>query len=85
MSFFPKNRPHNVALVVPDWIAISSELGLSEFDAIEDDMVNDERVKGLISSEIKLNCYKVKKFEVPLWVLWIIVRFFYHYIEELQI
>ena len=59
------NRPYNVALVVPDWVAVRSELGISEFDASEEDLVNDFRVKGLISAEIKLNCYSIKKFEVP--------------------
>jgi long-chain acyl-CoA synthetase len=56
------NRPHNVALVVPDWPAIQSELGL---DGSEEELVNNDQVKGLISAEIKLNCYNVKKFEVP--------------------
>jgi long-chain acyl-CoA synthetase len=59
------NRPYNVALVVPDWVAVRSELGISNFDASEEDLVNDTRVKGLISAEIKLNCYNIKKFEVP--------------------
>ena len=59
------NRPHNVALIVPDWTAVRSELGISEFDASEEDLVNDSRVKGLMSAEIKLNCYNIKKFEVP--------------------
>jgi long-chain acyl-CoA synthetase len=59
------NRPHNVALVVPDWAAIRSQLGISESDSSEEDLANNARVKGLISAEIKLNCYKIKKFEVP--------------------
>jgi long-chain acyl-CoA synthetase len=59
------NQPYNVALVVPDWIAIRSELGLSN-DASADELVNSEKVKGLISAEIKLNCYNIKKFEIPL-------------------
>ena len=58
------NRPYNVALVVPDWLAVRTELGISE-DLSEEDIVNDSRVKGLISAEIKLNCYNIKKFEVP--------------------
>eukprot|EP00581_Thalassiosira_minuscula_P008068 CAMPEP_0183703644 /NCGR_PEP_ID=MMETSP0737-20130205/1321_1 /TAXON_ID=385413 /ORGANISM="Thalassiosira miniscula, Strain CCMP1093" /LENGTH=699 /DNA_ID=CAMNT_0025930441 /DNA_START=117 /DNA_END=2216 /DNA_ORIENTATION=+ len=60
------NRPYNVALVVPDWMAIRSELNLSEDDVAEEELVNDTRVKGLISAEIKLNCYSIKKFEVPM-------------------
>jgi long-chain acyl-CoA synthetase len=58
------NRPYNVALIVPDWLAVRTELGISE-DSSEEDLVNDFRVKGLISAEIKLNCYNIKKFEVP--------------------
>ena len=58
------NRPYNVALVVPDWLSIRSELGLSE-EVTEEELVNDVKVKGLISAEIKLNCYNIKKFEVP--------------------
>ena len=60
------NRPYNVALVVPDWASIRSELNVSELEASEEDMVNDARVKGLIGAEIKLNCYNIKKFEVPM-------------------
>ena len=59
------NRPYNVALVVPDWLAIRTELGLSEEDVSEEELVNETRVKGLLSAEIKLNCYSIKKFEVP--------------------
>ncbi len=58
------NRPHNVALVVPDWVAIRSELGMPK-DMPEEELVNSDRVKGLIGAEIKLNCYNIKKFEVP--------------------
>lgn len=59
------NRPYNVALVVPDWTAVRSELDISEIDASDEDLVNNARVKGLLSAEIKLNCYRIKKFEVP--------------------
>lgn len=58
------NRPYNIALIVPDWISIRSELHLKE-DMCEEELVNDDRVLGLINSEIKLNCYKTKKFEIP--------------------
>jgi long-chain acyl-CoA synthetase len=63
------NRPHNVALIVPDWVAIRSELGIAELDASEEQLVNDDRVKGLIASEIKLNCYRIKRYERPHVVL----------------
>jgi long-chain acyl-CoA synthetase len=59
------NRPYNVALVVPDWVAIRSELGIADLDASEEELVNDDRVKGLIASEIKLNCSAIKRYEVP--------------------
>jgi long-chain acyl-CoA synthetase len=58
------NRPYNVALVVPDWVAIRSELGMPA-NTPEEELVNSDRVKGLIGAEIKLNCYGIKKFEVP--------------------
>ena len=65
------NRPYNVALVVPDWVSIRSELGFCEEDVSEEELVNDDRVKGLISAEIKLNCYDIKKFEVPVAFLFV--------------
>ena len=65
------NRPYNVALVVPDWVSIRSELSLSGEDVSEEDLVNDDRVKGLISAEIKLNCYDIKKFEIPVAFLFV--------------
>jgi len=65
------NRPYNVALVVPDWVSIRSELGLSDEDMSEEELVNDDRVKGLISAEIKLNCYDIKKFEIPVAFLFV--------------
>ena len=58
------NRQYNVALVVPDWVSVRSELGFTD-DVREEELVNDDRVKGLISAEIKLNCYNIKKFEIP--------------------
>ena len=45
------NRPYTVALAVPNWIS-------------KEDLVNNDSVKGLISAEIKLNCYRIKKFEI---------------------
>jgi len=58
------NRPHNVALIVPDWVAIRSALKIAD-DVDENMLVNDKEVRGLIDEEIKLNCYKLKKYEVP--------------------
>ena len=58
------NRPHNVALVVPDWGAIRSELGVED-GVSEDELVNDERVKDLILTDIGVQCKNLKKFEIP--------------------
>eukprot|EP00542_Grammatophora_oceanica_P015624 CAMPEP_0194026162 /NCGR_PEP_ID=MMETSP0009_2-20130614/475_1 /TAXON_ID=210454 /ORGANISM="Grammatophora oceanica, Strain CCMP 410" /LENGTH=683 /DNA_ID=CAMNT_0038664711 /DNA_START=119 /DNA_END=2170 /DNA_ORIENTATION=- len=58
------NRPHNVALLVPDWAVIRTELKVGD-DVSEEDLANDERVKQLIDAEIETNCYKLKKFEIP--------------------
>ena len=60
------NRPHNVALIVPDWVAIRAHLKVGE-DVSEEDLVNDVRVKDLIDAEIQQNCShaQIKKFEVP--------------------
>lgn len=58
------NRPYNVALIVPDWVAIRAELGISD-DVIDDDLVNDERVRSLIDSDIAVSCSNLKKFEIP--------------------
>lgn len=58
------NRPHNVALIVPDWGAIRNELGVEE-GVSEDELVNDERVKDLIHGDIEEQCKQLKKFEIP--------------------
>ena len=58
------NRPHNIALIVPEWAAIRVELGVGD-DVSEEDLANDERVKKLIDGEIAKNCAKLKKFEIP--------------------
>ena len=58
------NRPHNVALIVPDWVAIRATLGIAD-DVDEDALVNDKKVRGLIDEEIKMNCHKLKKYEIP--------------------
>jgi long-chain acyl-CoA synthetase len=58
------NRPYNVALLVPEWNAIRSELKLTD-SISEDELVNDDRVKALIDKEIQSSCKKIKKFEIP--------------------
>ena len=58
------NRPHNVALIVPDWVAIRAALEIAD-DVDEETLVNDKKVRGLIDEEIKVNCHKLKKYEVP--------------------
>ena len=58
------NRPHNVALVVPDWVAIRSTLNIGD-DVEEAALVNDQRVRGLIDEEIRVHAYCLKKYEVP--------------------
>jgi long-chain acyl-CoA synthetase len=59
------NRPHNVALLVPEWNAIRTELGVKAGEVSEEDLANDPRVKVLIDSEIVSSCCKLKKFEIP--------------------
>ena len=57
-------RPYNVALIVPEWGVIRSELSVGD-DVAEEDLANDERVKNLMDAEIHDSCYKLKKFEIP--------------------
>lgn len=58
------NRPHNVALLVPDWVAIRAALKIPD-DVDEETLVNKKEVRGLIDEEIRVNTYKLKKYEVP--------------------
>ena len=58
------NRPHNVALIVPDWVAIRTALKIPD-DVDKEKLVNDKKVRGLIDEEIRVNTYKLKKYEVP--------------------
>ena len=58
------NRPHNVALIVPDWVAIRNELGIDE-SVSEDELVNDKRAKALVDADVSEQCKRLKKFEVP--------------------
>ena len=58
------NRLHNVALLVPEWVAIRTELGIKD-DTIDDELANFSKVKDLIGNEIIKSCAKLKKFETP--------------------
>lgn len=58
------NRPHNVALLVPEWATIRKELGIEE-DVTDDELATEMAVKELVDNEIVQNCSKLKKFEVP--------------------
>ena len=58
------NRPHNVALLVPDWAAVRAALRIAA-DTEEADLVNDARVRGLIDEELRVHAYSLKKYEVP--------------------
>lgn len=58
------NRPHNTALLVPEWPAIRKELGFDD-DKTDDELANDMAVKELIDNEIIESCAKLKKFEIP--------------------
>mmetsp|Transcript_15551 Transcript_15551/g.20281 ORF Transcript_15551/g.20281 Transcript_15551/m.20281 type:complete len:702 (+) Transcript_15551:195-2300(+) len=60
------NRPYNVALIVPDWVAIRAHLKVHESEP-EEELVNDPKLCELLDSEIQANCLqaKIKKFEIP--------------------
>jgi len=58
------NRPYNVALIVPDFVAIRTELNIDE-KLSDDQLINDTRVKDLIDTDIAEKCSKLKKYEVP--------------------
>mmetsp|Transcript_41440 Transcript_41440/g.76533 ORF Transcript_41440/g.76533 Transcript_41440/m.76533 type:complete len:713 (-) Transcript_41440:241-2379(-) len=59
------NRPHNVALIVPDWVAVRAELKIEE-DVPEEELVNDDRVRTLLDDEVRSSCEGVvKKYEAP--------------------
>ena len=59
------DRPHNVALVMPDWVAIRSELGMPDNFISEEELVNSDGAKNLIGEEITRNCYGIEKCDVP--------------------
>lgn len=58
------NRPFNVALLVPEWLAIRSHLRADD-NVSDEDLANDDRVNELIDAEIISNCVNLKKFEIP--------------------
>jgi len=58
------NRPFNVALIVPDFAAIRSELKIEE-STLDDQLVNNQKVKELIDYDISKKCSKLKKYEIP--------------------
>ena len=58
------NRPHNIALIVPEWNTIRAELeGGNKLS--EEELASDPRVHAMIDAEIHDSCYKLKKFEIP--------------------
>jgi long-chain acyl-CoA synthetase len=58
------NRPHNVALLVPEWNAIRNEIK-ADSNTSDDELANDARVKALVDQEIQTTCARLKKFEIP--------------------
>jgi len=58
------NKPFNVVLIVPDFVAIRAELKIDD-SLSEDLIVSDARVQALIDTDIAEKCAKLKKFEVP--------------------
>merc|ERR1712157_282628 len=58
------NRPYNVALIVPDFVAIRSELGIND-GVSDDELINDEKVKELMDDDIAEKCSQLKKYETP--------------------
>ncbi|KAL3918141.1 MAG: hypothetical protein SGILL_004376 [Bacillariaceae sp.] len=58
------NKPHNVALIVPEWTAIRSELGYDD-TASEEEIAKDPELRALIDEEIQQSCSLLKKYEIP--------------------
>ena len=58
------NRPHNVALIVPNWVSIRAELGITD-EVSEKLLAYSEGVRSLIQAEINSMCTGLKKFEIP--------------------
>ena len=61
---YGSNRPYNIALVVPEWPAIRTELGVDD-SVSDEELANDENVAKLMDEEISRTCLRLKKFEVP--------------------
>jgi long-chain acyl-CoA synthetase len=59
------NRPFNVALLVPEWTAIRTELKIADGTLSDEELAADPRVKTLIDGEIQTTCARMKKFEIP--------------------
>jgi len=58
------NRPYNVALIVPEWQAIRTKLGIEQ-SVTEEELANDDIIRNLIDGEISKSCSRLKKFEIP--------------------
>jgi len=58
------NRPYNVALVVPEWQAMRTKLGIED-SVTEEELANDDSVRSLFDEEISKSCSRLKKFEIP--------------------
>jgi len=59
------NKPFNIALVVPDWSVLRTELNVED-SVSDEELKNDSRVKTLILTDIQSECVnKVKKYEIP--------------------
>ena len=58
------NRPHNVALLVPEWPVIRKEIKADD-SVSDEELANDARVIDLINADIAKMTTKMKKFEVP--------------------
>ena len=58
------NRPFNIALIVPAWEAIRTELQVGD-SVSKQEYVNDDRVHRLIDGEIASRCAFCKKYEIP--------------------
>ena len=58
------NKPHNVALIVPEWPVIRNELGY-DHSAAEEEVAKDPKLRELIDEEIQQSCSKLKKYEIP--------------------
>jgi len=68
---YGSGRPHNVAIVVPNFAAVADEVGITDWYSPEQ-LCKDERVHNLIGESLRqqLNEHGIKKYEHPqAWVL----------------